>query len=433
MGIEAKRVMKRRGTCSCSMTGVWRALSYVTGTAVVFHSPRSCGHVARRMDINAFYRSLTTAGGEYTLKRVPLLSSDLEDEEAVFGGEDRLRRALRYAAEKYRPRAIFIANSCVSGVIGDDTEAVAEAMAAELGITVLAVTANGFLDGEYSKGYIDTARLLAEHFMEPRPKEPGTVMLIGDCGGPNGEYVQTIKRLLEYFSLRVKVQFPSFLSLDEIAEASAASMAIVLGHHAGDARQRMLIELAEEIGRRFDMPVVGEVYPIGFERTLEWLRHLGEVTGDWAAAERAREAERRHFMAAIEQGRETLAGTKTVFCVGRLAQYMQPAEFFYLLEQLGVALLGVQLFDCYQPQERSKVLEQLQGLTRAPLLEGEALEEAVAAADYVLTTHELLRPDIRQVYMPFVASAGWQGEVDVMRAMQRVMRRRLSRGGLIYA
>ena len=71
--------------------------------------------------------------------------------------------------------------------------------------------------------------------------------------------------------------------------------------------------------------------------------------------------------------------------------------------------------------------------TAAPLLEGEAFERAVGDADYVLTTHELLRPDVRQVYLPFLSGAGWKSDGDILRAMDRIRHRQLSRGGLIYA
>ena len=408
MGIEAKRVMKRRNTCSCSMPGVWRAVSYVEGAVVIFHSPRACAHVARRMDINSYYRNLTTAVGECQLRTAPLLSTDLEEDEAVFGGENRLRRTIRYAVETYHPRAIFIANSCVTGVIG-------------------------FLDGEYFKGYIDAARLLADRFMKPQPKEPGTVLFVGDCGGIYGEYAQTLSKLLAHFSLRVTAHFPSFLSLEALEKAASASLIIVLGRRAEDARQKMLIALAEEIGRRFDMPVLGDIYPIGFQKTLAWLRRLGEVTGDTAAADRAITAEEAAFEAVIAAGQKSLAGTKTVFCVGWLAQFFQPEELFFLLDKLRVELLGVRLFDCYNPEEREKILHEVRRFTATPLLEGADFDRAVEAADYVLTTHELLRPDVRQVYLPFLSGAGWKSDGDILRAMERIQHRQLSRGGLIYA
>lgn len=147
MGIEVKRVAVRRTNCSCSMPGVWRALSFVRGALVIFHSPRPCAHIAHGMDVSSFHR-LTATGTSVRFSPVPLLTSGLGESEAIFGGEDRLRECIRFAAEKYHPQAVFIANSCVSGVIGDDTKAIAEEMEAELGIPVMAVSAHGFLDGE---------------------------------------------------------------------------------------------------------------------------------------------------------------------------------------------------------------------------------------------------------------------------------------------
>ena len=154
MAIETKRVLKCRrvASSSCTMTGVWRALCYVDGAVVIYHSPRACAHIARRMDTSSFCRLIKDAPEETRLRSIPLLSSDLTDEEAVFGGEERLRRAVRYAYEKYNPKAVFIANSCVSGVIGDDTDAVAEEMTEELGMPVIDTAHHGFLDGEYFDG-----------------------------------------------------------------------------------------------------------------------------------------------------------------------------------------------------------------------------------------------------------------------------------------
>lgn len=434
-GIAAKRVMKRRATCSCSMPGVWRALSHVSGAAVVFHSPRACAHIARRMDINAFYRNFGEALKENSLPVIPLLSSDLEEEEAVFGGEERLKRAIRYAAEKYRPKVIFIANSCVSGVIGDDVEAVAADMEQELGFPVLAVAAHGFLDGEYFKGYIDAARLLMERFMKPAAaKEEGTVLLLGDCGGFYGRFAEEIKRLLGYFDLRVTGQFPTYIDIDRLAQASSASLTVVLGRYGQDARQKALVELAEEMKEKFGIPCMrGDIYPVGFRRTLVWIEELGKTIGREEAAAAAVAAEREAFQAAIDRAKTTLGGTKTVLCAGRVAQYFQPEEVFYLLEKLEVKILGVTLFDCYRDAERRQILERLQKATDAPILSEEEAAEAFREADYVLTTNELLAGQLCQVYLPYLSGAGWSGERDILRALERACCRRFAKGGMIYA
>ena len=433
MGIEAKRVLKRRGACSCTMTGVWRALNFVHGLVVIFHSPRACAHLARRMDLSSYFYNLADAPEECGLEAVPLLSSDLEDEEAVFGGENRLRRAIRYAAEKYQPQGIVIAGSCVAGVIGDDVDGIAAEAEAELGIPVLATPLHGYLDGEFFHGYIEGARLLVERFMEPRPAVPGTVLLLGDCGGTYGVYAQEVRRLLAYFGLHVTAQLPSYIDLKQLKEASSASVLIVLGRILADERQQKLVALGQEISARCGMPCLGDIYPVGCENTLAWLRRLGELLGKEEAAEAAIAAEQERFEAAVAEAAAELRGKKVVWCSGRAGQLFKPGELVPLLQRLGMELLGIRLFDIYSAEELDGIRAELAALCDAPLLTEQEAEAKMREADVVLTTHELLDPQLRQVFLPCVPSAGWTGELAVMRAMRRILKRRLSRGGLIYA
>ena len=262
MGIEVKRVGVRRTNCSCSMPGVWRALSFVRGALVIFHSPRPCAHIAHGMDVSSFHR-LTAAGTSVRLSPVPLLTSGLSENEAVFGGEERLRECVRFAAQKYHPQAVFIANSCVSGVIGDDTQAIAAEMEEELGLPVTAVSAHGFLDGEYYAGYLDAARALVDRFMQPAERKEGTVVLLGDCGGMHGEYVKELRRLLSLLGLRVTGQFPSYLALDELQAVPEAELVILLGRRMDDEKQAQLAALAAHIRERLGTPYLADVYAVG--------------------------------------------------------------------------------------------------------------------------------------------------------------------------
>ena len=300
MGIEVKRVGVRRTNCSCSMPGVWRALSFVRGALVVFHSPRPCAHIAHGMDVSSFHR-LTAAGTSVRLSPVPLLTSGLSENEAVFGGEERLRECIRFAAQKYHPQAVFIANSCVSGVIGDDTQAIAAEMEEELGLPVTAVSAHGFLDGEYYAGYLDAARALVDRFMQPAERKEGTVVLLGDCGGMHGEYVKELRRLLSLLGLRVTGQFPSYLALDELQAVPEAELVILLGRRMDDEKQAQLAALAAHIRERLGTPYLADVYAVGAEETARWLRCVGQLCHREEAAERAIVAEEASFVAAVER------------------------------------------------------------------------------------------------------------------------------------
>ncbi|MGP1574814.1 nitrogenase component 1 [Selenomonas sp.] len=432
MGTEAKRVVMRRTNFSCSMPGVWRALSFVRGALVIFHSPRPCAHIAHGMDVGSFYR-LRAAGTKVRLSPVPLLTSSLSDAEAIFGGEDRLRECIRFAAEKYQPQAIFIANSCVSGVIGDDTCAVAEEMEQELGLPVSAVSAHGFLDGEYYAGYLDAARVLVDRFMKPAKRRAGSVVLLGDCGGVHGEYVKELRRLLGLLSLRVEGQFPSYLALSEMDVVPAAELLIVLGRRS-DEKQALLVDLARHIHERFGTPYLADVYAVGSEETKEWLRAVGRLCGREREAEEVICTEEAAFQRAVEEVRPTLSERRVTFAIGRDINWFQPKIVMRILKRAGVELAGVVLLDSFLPGRREVMEEELVRLTDAPIAcEGSReAEELFKAADFVLTTHELTDAKLRQIFLALMPSVGWSMEKKLLHDMVHIVCRHESRGGLIY-
>ena len=433
MGIEVKRVGVRRTNCSCSMPGVWRALSFVRGALVVFHSPRPCAHIAHGMDVSSFHR-LTAAGTSVRLSPVPLLTSGLSENEAVFGGEERLRECLRFAAQKYHPQAVFIANSCVSGVIGDDTQAIAAEMEEELGLPVTAVSAHGFLDGEYYAGYLDAARALVDRFMQPAERKDGTVVLLGDCGGVHGEYVKELRRLLSLLGLRVTGQFPSYLALDELQAVPEAELVILLGRRMDDEKQAQLAALAAHIRERLGTPYLADVYAVGAEETARWLRRVGQLCHCEEAAERAIVAEEASFAAAVEKARNDLAGRRCALAIGRDLTWFQPEIVLRLLDKAGIELNGIVLLDCFMPERRAVMEEELQRRTDVPIHhEGDAAaEELLHRVDFVLTTHELVDTKLRQLFLALLPSVGWSMERRLLDDMRRILHRHESRGGLIY-
>ena len=433
MGIEVKRVGVRRTNCSCSMPGVWRALSFVRGALVIFHSPRPCAHIAHGMDVSSFHR-LTAAGTSVRLSPVPLLTSGLSENEAVFGGEERLRECIRFAAQKYHPQAVFIANSCVSGVIGDDTQAIAAEMEEELGLPVTAVSAHGFLDGEYYAGYLDATRALVDRFMQPAERKEGTVVLLGDCGGMHGEYVKELRRLLSLLGLRVTGQFPSYLALDELQAVPEAELVILLGRRMDDEKQAQLAALAAHIRERLGTPYLADVYAVGAEETARWLRCVGQLCHCEEAAERAIVAEEASFVAAVEKARNDLAGRRCALTIGRDLTWFQPEIVLRLLDKARIELIGIVLLDCFMPERRAVMEEELQRRTDVPIHhEGDvAAEELLHRVDFVLTTHELVDTKLRQLFLALLPSVGWSMERRLLDDMRRILHRHESRGGLIY-
>ena len=147
--LATKWLFTKNKSCSCTMPGVWRAVSFCDGCAVIFHSPLGCAHVATLMDLGAQYRIIGDHQNE-NMDAVPLISSNLQERDSIFGGVEKLRGCIAHVMKTWQPKCLIIATSCVAGVIGDDVEQEAEDADAEYGIPVLCVPYGGFLGGEYS-------------------------------------------------------------------------------------------------------------------------------------------------------------------------------------------------------------------------------------------------------------------------------------------
>ena len=86
-----------------------------------------------------------------TLHRLSF-STDLQEKDVIFGGEEKLYRALIELIDRHSPKAAFVYSTCIVGLIGDDLNAVCRRVEAEKGIPVLPVASEGF-KGNKREGY----------------------------------------------------------------------------------------------------------------------------------------------------------------------------------------------------------------------------------------------------------------------------------------
>ena len=79
-------------------------------------------------------------------------STDLQERDIIFGGEEKLEAALLELIRRHEPSAAFVYSTCIVGIIGDDVEAVCRKVAERTGIPVLPVISEGFR-GNKREGY----------------------------------------------------------------------------------------------------------------------------------------------------------------------------------------------------------------------------------------------------------------------------------------
>ena len=427
MAIKTKRFISSRKSCSCSMPGVWRAVAYCQGVVVIFHSPKACAHVARTMDINAHYRTIAD-GNRENIGSVPLLASQLEEKDSIFGGVERLEACIAYAVQEYKPECLVIATSCVAGVIGDDVESVARRAEKLYKLPVLSLDCCGFLDGEYYQGYYGITELLVKRFLQPLPRTAGQVVLLGDNGGPWGHYAQEVTRLLNAMGVKVLGQFPGYMAFKDLPKVATAEAIIVLGGrgqtHVG------LSKIAELLQEKLGIPYLAK-YPVGWDNTQKWLEDVGRLLGREQAAAKVLEEERQLFTKRLQAYLKVTRQKKTVLCIGRLLQYFHPEAVLTTIRLLQLDLIGVVLLDAYEPKEKQKMVQELAKHPELKLYTADEGETLLQEAELVLTTHELQNRQLKQIFLPMLPRVGTKGELDFMEMIYRRLCSKI-KGGLSY-
>lgn len=426
---KTKWLLSKNKSCSCTMSGVWRAVASCRGCAVIFHSPMGCLHVAETMDLGSYYRILADGKQDHT-DRVPLISSDIREKDSIFGGARCLRKSISYVMETYHPKCLFITTSCVAGIIGDDIEA--EATEAELsyGIPVICVPYAGFLGGEYSHGYYKTVEIIVERFFKHCKHIPKRILLLGDQMGPSGQYVTEVKRLLSLFGLDVHWQFPGYVPFSEWAEVPSAELAILLGTTGQSDQMKSIANLLEE---KFGIHTIKDIYPIGWDNTCEWIMEIGRIQKNLEKAQEIIEKERNKIDSYIESVLHITKNKKAVIGIGRSTRWYTPVDTILTLRRLQMNIDAVILYDNLSDREKTKYSSLITAAGNIPIYNGRDGQALIDAADVLLTTNEIISTKTKQFFIPMVPMAGTTGEIMLSRALYRLLCRYGDKGGITYA
>lgn len=428
MALKTKWLIGKTKSNSCTMTGVWRAVEYAKGCAVIFHSPLGCMHVAGLMDMGSQYRVIADEGRE-TMEAVPLVSSNMREKDGIFGGVPRLHDCISYVMKTYHPECILIASSCVAGVIGDDVDQEAEDAEAEYGIPVMAMAYSGFLGGEYSDGYYKTTEAIIRRFFKKQTPVKGRVLLLGDQMGPWGQYAREMKRLLSLFGLDAKYQFPGFVPFKEWPDITTAEFSVLLGTAGQPGGMKDIAKLLET---EYGMPILGDVYPVGWDNTKVWIRALADFLHEKEKGEEILAAEEKRIDAYVKAFLPVTEGKKAVIGIGRGPRWYHPRETLESLARLHMKVEGCIFFTNLTEDEKKALREEISSFGSIPILNPEEGQPLIDGADILLTTNEVFNTETKQLFIPMVPMTGTEGEMAFLRGVYRLLLRYGKKGGVAY-
>jgi nitrogenase molybdenum-iron protein alpha chain len=200
-------------------------------------------------------------------------STDMQDSNIVFGGQEKLKTAIREAYEIFHPKSIAIFSTCPVGLIGDDVHAVAREMKAELGINVFGFSCEGYRGVSQSAGHHIANNGLLKHVIgrdDSSPEGKWKVNLLGEynIGGDAFE----LERIFEKIGLTLVSTFSGNSTIQSFERSHTADLNMVMCH-------RSINYAAEMMEKKYGIPWIKGNF-IGAESTAKSLRKIGDYFED---------------------------------------------------------------------------------------------------------------------------------------------------------
>jgi nitrogenase molybdenum-cofactor synthesis protein NifE len=316
----------------CAFDGAQIALLPIADVAHIVHGSIACA--------GSSWDNRGARSSGPTLYRIGM-TTDLTEQDVIMGrGEKRLFHAIRQAVESYAPAAVFVYNTCVPALVGDDIGAVCKAAQERWGVPVVPVDAAGFygaknlgnrIAGETMVKYVCGTR-------EPDPPPTGSardgitvhdINLIGEYNIA-GELWHVLP-LLDELGLRVLCTLSGDARYCEVQTMHRAEVNMMVCSKA-------MINVARKLKDAWGTPwFEGSFYGVG--DVSQALRDFARLTGDADLGERtealiAREEARIH--AALEPWRVRLRGKKVLLYTGGVKSW----SVISALQDLGMQVVA---------------------------------------------------------------------------------------------
>jgi nitrogenase molybdenum-cofactor synthesis protein NifE len=334
---QAKGAKARKSGCTkqltpgaaaggCAFDGAKIALQPIVDVAHVVHGPIAC-------EGNAWDNRHSASSGPQTYRTG--FTTDINEFDVIYGGEKRLFRAIREVIEKYDPPAVFVYQTCVTAMIGDDVEAVCKRAAEKFGKPVIPVNAPGFA-GPKNLGNKLGAEALLDYVIGTREPEFTTPYDINIIGEYNlvGELWQ-VKPLLDALGIRVLACIAGDGRYNEIASAHRARANMMVC-------SKSMINVATKMEQRWGIPYFeGSFYGIGdMSETLRQIAQLlvrqGAPDELLGRTERLIEVEEARAWKRIAQYKQRLTGKRVLLITGGVKSWSVVAA----LQEAGMEIVG---------------------------------------------------------------------------------------------
>jgi nitrogenase molybdenum-iron protein alpha chain len=239
-------------------------------------------------------------------------STDMQEEEIIFGGEKKLRAAIQEAYDLFHPKAIAVFSTCPVGLIGDDVHAVTRAMKEKLGINVFGFSCEGYKGVSQSAGHHIANNQLFKHVIGRNDTVGPGRFRLGMLGEYNiGGDAFVLEDLLERCGITLVATLSGNSSIDKFENAHTADLNVVMCH-------RSINYVADMLEKKYGIPWF-KVNFTGAEATAKALRKIARYFADAELIRRTEEvveAEMAEVRKARDEIRPRCQGKTAMLFVG---------------------------------------------------------------------------------------------------------------------
>ena len=313
----------------CQQINSMAALMSLEDSVFIAHSPQGCvGCTSMAVDQ---YRVGQAHRGVRHIKNPRIIVSNLDQNNVIFGGEEKLRKAVEDAVERYQPKLIFVFASCASGIIGDDIDAIIKEIQKDTEALIIPIHCEGFKSKICASGF-DAAFISINKYIlkqEKLEKQEGLVNLFAPVSISYADQVE-MERMLSLLGLRVNY-IPFYSSLEKMKEIPAAQASTSICKVFADEFMKTLYE-------DYDIPYSHTVMPIGVRNTDIWFRGIAGVVGKEKEAEEIIAREHERILPLVESIKNRLKGKRVFICGGTGRSFAAAA----LIDDFGMELVGLE-------------------------------------------------------------------------------------------
>lgn len=316
-------IMTNRGCCFAGCKGV--VLGPLKDVAIIVHGPVGCSYYSwgtRR------HKAKGDADHKNFLEYC--FTTDMQESDIVFGGDKKLRQAIKEVVEIFDPVAVMICSTCPVGLIGDDIHAVAAEAQKLYNRSVTAFSCEGYKGVSQSGGHHIANNGLIQRVIGTGDKQPKkyAINILGEynIGGDGWEIGRILKRI-GYDVVSVMTGDGSFADMQN---AHLSELNVVQCH-------RSINYIAEMLQTKYGTPWIKANF-IGVTGTCKTLRDMAKYFNDPELTKRTEEViaeEVELIEETLDSYKAMLTGkTAALFVGGSRAHHYQA-----MLRDLGVEIL----------------------------------------------------------------------------------------------